>query len=71
MKDKKKFIEDLFITCDKCGRNNERRRFELFGTCLYCGKVLDEKIYFKAQLRKKAYKTHKFIDKKPRAVLYF
>ena len=54
MKSKHKFIEDLYIHCDECGYNNEKIRFNAFGTCLHCGKVLDERVYFKAQLIRKS-----------------
>ena len=54
IKNQKKFIEDLYITCDQCGYNNLKDRFQAFGTCLHCGKVLDKKVYFKSQLIKKS-----------------
>lgn len=50
---KEKMMEE-YITCDECGYNNKKSRFEAFGTCLRCGKVLDQKIYFKAQMVKKS-----------------
>ena len=50
---KEKIMED-YITCDKCGYNNKKERFQAFGTCLKCGKVLDERIYFKAQMIRKS-----------------
>ncbi len=50
---KEKLMQD-FITCDKCGYNNKKERFEAFGTCLGCGKILDERVYFKAQLIRKS-----------------
>lgn len=72
MKSRHKFIEELFITCDTCGYNNEKSRFEAYGTCLGCGKILDNKIYFKAQMRKQAFKNPRVRDKnKTRAMLYF
>ena len=52
MKSKHKFINDLFVTCDKCGYHNFKDRFQAFGTCLGCGKILDERIYFKAKLKR-------------------
>ena len=54
MKIKKDKIMDRYITCDGCGYNNEKKRFEAFGTCLSCGKVLDERTYFKAQMVKRS-----------------
>ena len=50
---KEKLMQD-FITCDKCGYNNKKERFQAFGTCLGCGKILDDRVYFKAQLLKKS-----------------
>jgi len=48
----KKFVKDLFVTCDECGYNNEKERFQAFGTCLHCGKVLDDRIHFRAEMIK-------------------
>ena len=41
------FINKHFIKCPHCGYNNEIRRFQNYGTCLRCHKVMDEKIYLK------------------------
>jgi len=72
MKDRKKFIEDNFITCDDCGYNNQKDRFQAYGTCLRCNKVLDNRVYFKAQCRKQAFKSIKSRGKnKTRALLSF
>ena len=49
---KEKLMEKEYITCDECGYNNKKKGFEAFGTCLRCGNILDDKIYFKAQLFK-------------------
>lgn len=69
---KEKFIEDRFITCDKCGYNNEKDRFQAFGTCLHCGKVLDDKVHFKATLSKMVMRSPRSRHKgTTRAVLYF
>lgn len=46
------FIKKEFITCKYCGYNNKLKRFQHYGVCLNCGKVLDEKVYFKAQYYK-------------------
>lgn len=62
---KRKFVDDLFITCDECGYNNEKTRFQAFGTCLRCGKVLDDRIYFKANLIKKSIRTVRIRGLKP------
>ena len=60
---KKKFIENLFIVCDNCGYNNFKNRFQEYGTCLRCGKVLDKKVYFKAQMKKKLHLKINLRDK--------
>lgn len=46
IEDKEEFMRKNYITCKHCGYNNERGRFKQFGTCLKCGKILDEKTYF-------------------------
>lgn len=51
--DKKEFIKKNYITCENCGYNNERARFNQYGTCLKCGKVLDQKTYFMIQMKKR------------------
>lgn len=43
------FIEKNYITCE-CGYNNRKNRLENFGTCLRCGKIIDERSYFKRKL---------------------
>lgn len=52
MEDKEKWMQETFKICEYCGYNNPRERFEGFGTCLRCKKVLDEKVYFRAQMKK-------------------
>ena len=64
-----KFMADTFVVCDECGYNNPKERFEGFGTCLRCKKILDERVYFKAQMKKMA-KT-KPIKKRVKGVLTF
>lgn len=49
-KSKEQLMREEFVTCEKCGYNNKRKRFEAFGTCLRCGEILDGKTYFKAQM---------------------
>jgi len=41
---------ERYIVCDKCGYNNEKERFQAFGTCLKCKKILDKRIYFRAEM---------------------
>ena len=59
-KTKEEFLNDYYITCS-CGYNNEKKRLENFGTCLLCGKVLDQKAHFrrikKDKLRRNNEKT--------------
>ena len=43
------FIEKKYITCE-CGYNNRKNRLENFGTCLRCGRIIDERSYFKRKL---------------------
>lgn len=49
---KEEFMKKNFVTCE-CGYNNEKSRFYGYGLCLKCGKILDTKIYFKAEMRKR------------------
>lgn len=44
-KKEKVFME--FIVCPDCKYNNKPKNVELYGTCLRCHKVLDEKSKFK------------------------
>lgn len=49
-KNKDKWLKERFITCKYCGYNNFKNRLESFGTCLRCGKIIDEKSYFMKRL---------------------
>lgn len=49
---KEDFMKRKYITCE-CGYNNEKSRFKEFGICLRCGKILDPKVHFKIEMRKK------------------
>lgn len=72
MPNREKFIEDLFITCDECGYNNLKNRFVAFGTCLRCGKIIDDRTYFRATMIKIARMTPRSRRKgNSRALLYF
>lgn len=51
---KKDFMEKNYITCPECSYNNERGRFNQFGTCLKCGAILDQKVYFMIEMMKVA-----------------
>lgn len=69
---KKEFMDELFVTCDKCGYNNLKKRFSNFGCCLGCGEVLDKKSYFKFMMRKIAKRCPRNRRiKRNRSVLYF
>lgn len=50
-KEQKEFIEEMFITCDKCGYNNKKGRLSIYGTCLCCGKILDKKAYLRYRIK--------------------
>lgn len=41
------------IKCDVCGYQNHDYFVKQSGVCHLCGKVLDDKSYFKAQMNKK------------------
>jgi len=41
------------IKCDVCGYYNHVDYVKYSGECHGCGKILDEKAYFKAQMNKK------------------
>lgn len=59
MKAKKEFMEELYVTCNKCGYNNKKKRLENYGTCLLCGEVIDKKSYFKVMMKKLSIKNPK------------
>lgn len=44
----KKRVE--FVVCKFCGYNNEFFRFQNYGTCLRCHKIIDPKVYIKRRL---------------------
>lgn len=50
---KDEFVKKNYVTCPKCEYNNERGRFNQYGTCLKCGEILDEKTYFMIQMMKR------------------
>lgn len=39
-----------FVVCQFCGYNNEFNRFQNYGTCLRCHKIIDPKIYLRRKL---------------------
>ena len=41
------------IKCDVCGYHNHKYFVKYSGVCHLCGKVLDNKAYFKYQLRQR------------------
>lgn len=66
------FMANNFVTCDKCGYNNHKKRFESFGTCLHCGKILDNRAYFKACMKKLSIRNPKSRGRQGlRSCLYF
>lgn len=40
------------IICE-CGYQNHKSRIKKYGTCLFCGKVLDSKAKYKYEMNKK------------------
>ena len=48
---KKKWIK--FIECDVCRYKNNPDYFQYLEICHCCGKILDERIYFKHEMNKK------------------
>ncbi len=50
--DKEEFMRKNYTTCKYCEYNNEKSRLQKYGTCLKCGRVLDDRIYFKIQAMK-------------------
>ena len=47
-----RWLEREFITC-QCGYRNQIHRFQKYGVCLCCGKILDDRVYFKARYYQK------------------
>lgn len=41
------------VKCDICGYQNYKKYVDCSGICHGCGKILDDKAYFKAQINKK------------------
>ena len=50
---KDEFMKKNYIMCPNCKYNNERGRFNQFGTCLKCGKILDKKTHYMIEMMKK------------------
>lgn len=50
---KEEFMRKNYIACPYCKYNNERARFLQYGTCLNCGKILDQKTHFMIEMMKK------------------
>lgn len=46
----KKIQDTIYIVCPKCGYNNEKKRFQLFGYCLRCNHIIEQKIYLRRLL---------------------
>ena len=45
-KKSKNIVCEEFIKCE-CGYSNEQRYIDIYGTCLKCGKVLNEQANFR------------------------
>lgn len=52
------FIKHNFVVC-KCGYNNKIEYVNYYGSCLRCGKILNEKAYFKKKLKLEIKKENK------------
>lgn len=50
---KEDFMKQNYLTCQKCGYNNERGRFMQYGKCLNCGAILDKKTHFMIEMLKR------------------
>lgn len=48
--EEKKIKKEFFVVCQFCGYNNKYKRFQIYGTCLRCHKIIDPKIYLKRKL---------------------
>lgn len=49
--EKGEFMKTNFVVCE-CGYDNQKNSIDTFGTCLKCGKILNERAYFKYNMRK-------------------
>lgn len=49
----KEFMRKNYVACPKCQYNNERTRLKKYGTCLNCGAVLDNKMHFMIEMKKR------------------
>lgn len=50
---KEDFMKKNYIVCPYCQYNNEKARFLQYGTCLKCGKILDNKVHFMIEMLKR------------------
>lgn len=57
--DYEEFIKDNFTICPCCGYYNKKEYFNNYGTCLNCGKILNQKKYFERKLKIELRKTNK------------
>lgn len=51
-RNRSKWLEERIIICD-CGYNNHKEAIDIYGSCIMCGKILDDRAYFRYQLKKK------------------
>jgi len=47
----REFKKNIFVKCNHCGYNNEKKRLKLFNACLNCHKPLASKDYFEKKLK--------------------
>lgn len=53
------FMSKNYIICPHCGYNNKKDYFVNYGTCLRCGKIIDQKVFFENKLKIELRKTNK------------
>lgn len=49
----REIFESQFVKCPKCGYRNKKGYALFYGTCNCCGFVLDKKIVFKNEMKKR------------------
>lgn len=50
---KKKDKSEFVVQCDICGYYNQKQYVKYSGVCHCCGKILDDRAYFKQELNKR------------------
>lgn len=47
--DRKKWLEENFVVC-QCGYFNNKRAVDFYGNCICCGRILNDRAWFKRKL---------------------